>query len=295
MRTTKILLVDDEADFRSATRKALVRREFEVAEADSGEQALAKIGAEKFGLVLLDLRMPGMGGMETLRRLREMQPELPVIILTGHGSFHDALAGINLEIVDFIQKPVDIDLLDARIRTLLESGEGPILREKTIGELMVSPGIYARIYVDQSIRDVVEKLRASFFPERFGEPQTPQIRSALVYDRHERFLGLVRFPDLLRIVLPPYLGDSPYTSYFSGMFLAQCKMIGQISVRELMDDLVFVDFRAPLMQAVHLMLQHHLITLPVLKEGELVGILREKDIILEIANNILAPYVPEDG
>jgi len=293
MTTIKLLLVDDEADFRAATRKALERRDYEVAEAESGEDALQKIGQEEFSLVLLDLRMPGLDGIETLKMLRDLEPELPVIILTGHGSFHDAVSGINLEIVDFIQKPVDIDLLDARIRRFLDAGKEDILRERTITDLMVSPGIYPRLYVDQPVRDVVDKLRQAYFPEKYGEPQTPQVRSALVYDRREAFLGIVRFPSLLRVVLPPYLRNSPYTSYFTGMFLAQCKMVGQISLSELLEDLVYVDVKAPLMQAVHLMLQHHLITLPVMKKSQLVGILRERDIVLEIANNILAPYSPE--
>jgi CBS domain-containing protein len=143
------------------------------------------------------------------------------------------------------------------------------------------------------MKDVVAELRRAYFPEKYGEPQTPQIRSALVFDRKEEFVGLIRFPDLLRLALPSYLGDSPYTSYFTGMFLAQCKMIGRISIRELMGDLVFVDANAPLMKAVHLMLRHHLITLPVMKGEELIGILREKDIILEIANNVLGPNSPE--
>jgi CheY-like chemotaxis protein len=290
MERIKLLIVDDEADFRIATRKALERRQFDVVEAASGEQALERIRDQKFELVLLDLRMAGMGGMDTLTHLRKVEPELPVIILTGHGTVHDAITGIDLEIVDFVQKPVDIDLLDARIKRFLESGPERVLREPTIAEIMVSPEIYPRIYVDQPVRDVIESLRQAYFPEKIAGPQTPQIRSALVYDRNEKFLGLVRFPDLLRLALPTYLGDSPYTSYFTGMFLAQCKVIGRVSIRELMGDLVAVDVNAPLMKAVHLMLLHHLITLPVMKEGGLVGVLREKDIILEIANNVLGPY-----
>ncbi len=294
MSPIRLLLVDDEVDFRAATRKALERRGFVVIEAESGEQALEAIRSEKFGLVLLDLRLPGMDGIESLRRIREIEPELPVIILTGHGTLHDAMKGIDLEIVDFVQKPVDIELLDARIKRFLESDRERVLKEPSIAEIMVSPSIYPRIFVDQPVKDVVVELRRAYFPEKYGEPQTPQVRSALVFDRNEKFVGLVRFPDLLRLALPSYLGDSPYTSHFTGMFLAQCKMIGTSSIRELMGDLVFVELKAPLMKAVHLMLGHHLITLPVMREGELVGILREKDIILEIANNVLGPY-PEEG
>ena len=137
----KILLVDDEKDFRTASSKALERRGFIVTTAANGEEALNYIHLEMPDIVLLDLLMPGMSGIETLQRIRKINSSLPVIILTGHGSFHDALAGINLDIVDFLQKPMDLDLLDLRIRKALEPESGKLLKERTISELMASPSI----------------------------------------------------------------------------------------------------------------------------------------------------------
>ncbi len=282
----KLLLVDDEDDFRRATSKTLNRRGFSVTEAANGEEALEAIRRECPDIVLLDLKMPGMSGIETLQHIREIEASLPVIILTGHGDFEAAMASIKLEVVDFLQKPVDVDQLGRRIRSLLERGAEKPLRERTIAELMAPPSSYPRLYVDQPVAVALETLRKAFFQPVSEEAPTGQVRSALVYDRDEKLLGLIRFVDLLKLVLPSFLEDSPYATFFTGMFLAQSKVIGKRNIRELMGEQVFVEVNAPLMEAVHLMVNHHLITLPVMKQGELVGILRERDIIVEIARSM---------
>ncbi|MBN2242842.1 MAG: response regulator [Acidobacteria bacterium] len=280
-----LLLVDDEPDFRRATSTALIRRGFTVSEAASGEEALERIARKRPDFVVLDLKMPGMGGIETLRRLRETDASLPVIILTGHGDVGSAMAGIRLSVADFLQKPVDIDQLAARIRALLRHGEDRPLRERSIREMMVSPAHYPRLYDDQPVTDALSVLRKAFYrPAREGD-LSGQVRSALVYDRQENFLGLVRFIDLLKLVLMPFLEDSPYTTYFTGMFLARCKVLGKRSLRELLTENITIEADAPLMQAVHLMVRHSLINLPVMEEGRLAGILRERDVVLEIACN----------
>lgn len=280
-----LLLVDDEPDFRRATSNALGRRGFTVIEAGSGEEALKLIASQRPDIVVLDLKMPGMGGIESLRKLRETDENLPVIILTGHGDVDSAIAGIRLSVVDFLQKPVDIDQLAVRIRTLLELGADRPLRERTIRELMISPENYPRLYDDQPVTDALSVMRKAFYQPVTEGGQTGQFRSALVYDRKGNFLGLIRFIDLLNLVLVPFLEDSPYTTYFTGMFLAQCKVIGNRHLRELLAENITVAVDEPLMKAVHLMVNHYLINLPVMDGDRLVGILRERDIVLEIARN----------
>ena len=282
-KKSKVLLVDDEPEFRTATGKALERRGFEVIQAASGEEAVKIIPARKPDIVVLDLVMPGMNGIETMSFIRKLDAKLPVIILTGHGTYHDAIAGIKMEIVDFLQKPVDVELLTIRIKNFIEIGVGQPLRERSIAELMVSPSIYPRLHLNDPVNEAVAKLLKAFFPEGANVVQSPRYRSGLVYDEDEKFIGLIRFPDLLKLVLPSFLGDSPYSSYFTGMFLAQCKMIGKRSIRELIGRKITVDIDDPLMLAIHLMIENHIVTVAVMKDGELAGILREKDIILEIA------------
>ena len=179
----RLLIVDDEDEFRQATAVTLQRRGFEVAEAADGQSAIKAVGLERPDVVLLDLKMPGLSGIETLEQLRKIEPAIPVIILTGHGDFDSAMAGIRLEIVDFIQKPVDIDLLGKRIKTLLEKGDDKPLREPTIAEIMAPPSLYPRVYIDEPMVSVLKTIYSAYIkptPEgsRFG-----QVRSTLVYDR----------------------------------------------------------------------------------------------------------------
>ena len=284
-KVIRLLLVDDEAEFRQATVPVLTRRGYTVTEAADGMQAIAAVRQERPDVVLLDLKMPGLSGIETLQQMRAIAADLPVIILTGHGQYADALAGIKLDIVDFLQKPMDVEELAGKIRTLLEHRAAVPLREKTIKELMISPTRYPRLYDDQAAAQALQIMTRALRGKAV-DGQEPRLRSILVYDRKERFLGILRFSDMLRLVLPEFLEKSPYSSYFTGMFLAQCKVIGNRSVGELLGTSVSVEVHAPLIQAVHLMLQNRLVNLPVVDQKQLVGVIREVDVILEMGQDI---------
>ncbi len=282
---TRILLVDDEADFRAAASRALQRQGFDIAEAESGEQALVMIREAPPELVVLDLRMEGMDGISTLEEIRKSHPDLPVIILTGHGEFADAMAGIQFRIADFVQKPVNLKLLGKRIQALLEGERGLPLREKSIAELMVSAEGFARIYLDQSTREVVEILREMSEPKRF-DGMDPRRGTLLVFDSADRFVGMIRLRDIVWMMVPHFLYDSPYSSYFTGMFLAQTKVMGKQSIEKLIRRRAIVDIDAPLMEAVHAMAKDRVGVIPIVKKGQLVGILRDEDIFAEIARSL---------
>lgn len=277
----KLLLVDDEDDFRRATSAALSRRGFTVVEAASGEEAIEAIRQNSPDVVLLDQKMPGKSGIETLQEIREIDPHLPVIILTGHGDFDTALAGLKLHIVDFLQKPIDIEQLSDRLRSFTKQDVGQYLREPTIAELMVRPSLYPRVVVDEPMTSVLKVIRQAYSKHVPEESRLGQVRSALVYDRDDKFLGLVRFSNLLQLFIPPFLKNFEYSTFFTGMFLAQCKVVGKENIGRLVRKQVFVEVNAPIMEAIHLLVEHKLINIPVLENDELVGILRARDIILE--------------
>jgi len=283
MKNIQLLLVDDEADFRAVTSRVLSRRGFDIVEAESGEQALLRVKAKVPDVVVLDLKMEGMDGIETLKAIRKDHPDLPVLILTGHGSFQDAMAGISLEIVDFLQKPADIDKLALRIRRLLAKEHHEALRERSVGELMVPIDSYARVYEDEPLGAAVRAIQESFSMKVSGRVAEQGHRSVLVFDRRDKFLGLLRIADIVRLVLPSFLRDSPYSSYFTGMFLAQCKTIGNLRVADLVDEPCYVTTDTPLMEVVNLMVTESRINLPVRDRGEVVGIIRDKDLLTEIA------------
>ncbi len=278
----RLLLVDDEAEFRDAAGQALRRQGFQVSEAGSGEHALELIPLDGPDLVILDLKMGGMDGIQALAEIRKIDAALPVLILTGHGRYEHALAGIQLGVVDFVQKPVDLEGLGERIRELVRGGKRP-LREKGLQELMVPESLYRRIYVDETVRDAVLALQEVQRREVIPGDTDRGRRTLLVFDRTDTFKGLVRAEDIVRLTVPSFLVESPYSSYFTGMFLAQAKVVGRLPLREVLKTPPTLDVGAPLMEAAYWLVSRRLSHLPLVAGGRLVGILRPEDLYQEIA------------
>ena len=105
----RLLLVDDEEDFLLATSQALGRRGFEVSVAPNGVTALETLASASFDVVVLDVKMPDIDGLEVFRQIRSRLPEMPVILLTGHPSIADAFLTSKHGIADYLSKPVDMD------------------------------------------------------------------------------------------------------------------------------------------------------------------------------------------
>jgi DNA-binding response OmpR family regulator len=122
-RPSKILIVDDEPNIRLVFRTSLEGDGHAVAEAGDGDEALARLRQEPFDLALLDLRMPLVDGMETLRRMRDEGLRVPVILVTAHGSIPDAVRAMRLGAVDFLTKPVVPGDLRAAVSEVLARHE----------------------------------------------------------------------------------------------------------------------------------------------------------------------------
>ncbi len=105
MHAKPVLIVDDEKNIRLTLSQAMETLELETETAVNGEEALARMAQRHFALILLDLKMPGMNGMEVLRRVRQVRPETKVIIITAHGTIDSAVEAMKLGAVDFLQKP----------------------------------------------------------------------------------------------------------------------------------------------------------------------------------------------
>ena len=105
MEKRPILVVDDEKNIRLTMSQSLEPLEIAVQTAVNGEEALQKLHEEPYALVFLDLKMPGMGGMEVLRQIKDNWPKTRVIIITAHGTIESAVEAMKLGAVDFIQKP----------------------------------------------------------------------------------------------------------------------------------------------------------------------------------------------
>jgi DNA-binding NtrC family response regulator len=106
-----VLLVDDETEFLDTLVKRIKKRDVNVTGVESGEKALAFLNEHAVDVVVLDVRMPGMDGIETLRELKKRHPLVEVILLTGHASLEVAIEGMELGAFDYLMKPIDIDEL----------------------------------------------------------------------------------------------------------------------------------------------------------------------------------------
>ena len=104
-----VLLVDDEVDFLQALLKRMQKRNVSAAAVNSGEEALAFLSWNGVDVVILDVKMPGMDGIETLREIKKRHPLLEVIMLTGHADMEVAIEGMNLGAFDYLMKPINID------------------------------------------------------------------------------------------------------------------------------------------------------------------------------------------
>ena len=122
--TVPILVVDDDAGLRRALRRVLVAHGFEVEEAADGDEALSRFRARPFDLVLLDVMMPGIDGIEVCERMRAEDEELPVLMLTARDAVRDRVVGLEAGADDYLVKPFANEELVARVRALLRRSRG---------------------------------------------------------------------------------------------------------------------------------------------------------------------------
>ena len=138
---SKILLVDDETVFTQNMSRLLTSRGYRVTAVNSGDNAIKALETEKFDVVVLDLKMPGMDGITTLKEIKKLDLFTETLILTGHGSIDTALEAIKLGAYDYLTKPCEIDELVAKIEGAWgkkDSGEKKDMENK-IQKLVESP------------------------------------------------------------------------------------------------------------------------------------------------------------
>jgi len=108
MNTIKVLIVDDEIEFASTLAERLELRNFKTVVMNNGEDALASVNHDPPDVVVLDLKMPTLDGLDVLKGIKSINPEVEVIILTGHGSTAAGIEGMKKGAFDYIMKPVDL-------------------------------------------------------------------------------------------------------------------------------------------------------------------------------------------
>ena len=122
MNGLRVLFVDDEEELVGAVVERLELRKISATGATSGEEALALLEKHSFDVVVLDVRMPGLGGLDVIKRIKASHPGLDVVLLSGHGSSEDVEEGLRLGALDYLQKPVDLDNLIQILREAASRG-----------------------------------------------------------------------------------------------------------------------------------------------------------------------------
>ncbi|MEW6595203.1 MAG: response regulator [Thermodesulfobacteriota bacterium] len=124
MATIPVLIIDDEQDFAVTLAERLRLRDFEARSVGSADEAMALMqGGWRPAVAIVDLRMPGLDGIETLSLIKQHDPTIEVILLTGHGSTTAGIEGMSKGLFDYLMKPVDIGELIGKIE--LAAGKGP--------------------------------------------------------------------------------------------------------------------------------------------------------------------------
>ena len=127
MEEIRMLLVDDEDDFRTTLANRLKLRKIDVTDAASGNEAIELVKQKSFDVAVIDVKMPGIDGIETLKQIKQIKPAVEIIMLTGHASIESGMEAMKLGAYDYVMKPCDIDEL------LIKTGDAyqhKLLKEK---------------------------------------------------------------------------------------------------------------------------------------------------------------------
>ena len=119
----KILIVDDESSIRRVFRDILEHEKYTVDEAADGMDALAKIEKTKYDVIIMDIKMPKMDGLETLSKIQNISADVPVIMISGHADIETAVQAVKMGAFDFISKPLDLQRILITIRNAMEKLE----------------------------------------------------------------------------------------------------------------------------------------------------------------------------
>ena len=180
----KVLLVEDDIDLSAALTRVLVRRGMVIEHCSDGAQALERLGQGRYDVVMLDLGLPVVDGLQLLLRIRARGQNIPVLVVTARGGVGDKVAGLNAGADDYLAKPFDLDELEARLRALCrragtghsQSACGPLHLDRSTGVC----------YLDHGALELTprESTLLAALMERPGHATTKERLTAMVFPAH---------------------------------------------------------------------------------------------------------------
>lgn len=170
MKGRSVLIVDDEKNILLTLSQSLEVLQLETDTAINGEEALTKLKEKDFGLILLDLRMPGIDGMEVLRQVREIRPDIRIIMISAYGTIEVAVEAMKLGAVDFIQKPFSPEEVRALVSRVLDREN---LDERKVADYGASIELAKKSIGNRHFDAAIEHARKAIFldparPEAFN-------------------------------------------------------------------------------------------------------------------------------
>jgi DNA-binding response OmpR family regulator len=294
----KVLMVDDEERFRSTTSKILERKGYEVSMAGSGDEALGILKKTTHDVVVLDIKMPGLSGEDVLPKIKEIDPDIQVIMLTGHGDMDSARKSLVKGAFDYLNKPCDIDLLSAKINDAYTSVHTRIPTEKTAAEIMIPLEEYTTVQADSTVKEGIEKLKEGY-ETRLTTDKVMESghRAIIVFDGSE-VVGVLTMQKLLEAIRPEYLSapkpsmaeSMQYsTMFWTGLFSTQVKKLKDRKIRDVMRECPpAVNKEANLMEVANTMYSERRRRVMVEDGQQIIGVIREQELFYEISKIILA-------
>jgi len=294
-----VLMVDDENQLCASFTKHLSKRGFNAMTASSGEEAIEIIKTQPPDVIVLDLKLPGMDGLETLSHIKRILPQARIIMFTGHGSEDTAKTALERGADDLLMKPCDLNLLTARINDLLtrKTEKKKKKPEKRAGDIMIPIKDYTTVDEDQTIKEAVDALLISFKGLRASNRiMETGHRSVLVFDKGKNLVGILGIRNLIKHIRPSYLlkpmpsmADSIKFSpiFWPGLFHDQVDQMAKRKVNEIMSPSPpSVNEDANLMELANLMHDLNVRRLVVKHEGKVTGIIREQELFFEMAESM---------
>src|SRR5690606_6613602 len=160
MSVARILIVDDDKSIRKTLRDILEFEKYEVDESTDGLDCMVKLKQSKFDVIILDVKMPRMDGMEAIEKIQNLCPDIPVIMISGHGNIDTAVEAVKKGAFDYIQKPPDLNRLLITLRNAMDKSS--LITEKKVLQRRVTGTRIQEIIGEsegiQHIKETIEKV-----------------------------------------------------------------------------------------------------------------------------------------